>query len=61
MKDCGRVLEVETSPDIGGGIILATADGRERVVNTLNSRFERGRERLLGIIAEKLFSPNGRE
>jgi len=58
LKEMGQELDVETSPGLWGGIILTTKDGRERIVNTLNSRYERGREALLGILAEKLFPPD---
>lgn len=55
LQQRGCRAEVEVSAGIWGGIILVTKDGKERIVNTLNSRFERCRPVLLRVLAEKLF------
>ncbi|MEW6359905.1 MAG: V-type ATP synthase subunit E family protein [Planctomycetota bacterium] len=55
LQQRGCPAEIELSPGIWGGIILTTKDGKERIVNTLNSRFERSRPILLRVLAEELF------
>lgn len=54
-RELGLDAEVKPSPDVSGGVVLQTADGRFTVQNTLASRLERVKPVLVTEVANLLW------